>query len=268
MQISALITSLALAFEPAVLQIRALGFTYVDVVGLTQRSPSHFEALADSGLLVSCVALGRGLPEGVTLDAPDLGTRRRAVAEVQKQIADAARLGATHGYLVPGHDTSHSSLLYFGDACAVLADSAAARMMRLCVEHVPGRALPTVTAALQWLEQVDHENLALLLDVGHCLISEEDPARAVVQAGDRLGYVHLDDNDSVSDLHWPLLTGRLTAEMLEAVLTLLTMDDYNGGLALELNPRNADPVRALAEGRATVTKHVSEPGDSRDAPGK
>jgi len=252
MQLAATLTSLPLAFDEAVLQIRALGFTHVDLIGLIERPASHLEALADSGLLVACAAVGRGLPDGLALDAADVAIRRQAVAHVERQIADAARLGASRCYVVPGHDASRAGLLHFADACAVLADFAAARMMRLCVEHVPGRALPTVAAALQWLDQVDHNHLDLLLDVGHCLISDEDPAHAVLHAGRRLGYVHLDDNDSVSDLHWPLLTGRLTAEMLEAVLTVLDTDEYEGGVALELNPNNADPVRALAEGRALI----------------
>src|SRR5262249_24933547 len=151
-----------------------------------------------SGLLVSCAAVGRGLPEGVTLDAADVEVRRRAVAHVQEQIADAARLGATHCYLVPGHDASPAGLRQFADACATLADFAAGRMLRLCVEHVPGRALPSVAVTLEWLRRLNHDNLFLLLDVGHCLISEEDPSQAVVQAGDLLGYVHLDDNDSAN----------------------------------------------------------------------
>src|SRR5205085_11660752 len=133
----------------------------------------------------------------------------------------------------------------FAEACCLLADHADDRMMQLCVEHVPGRALPTVTAALAWLERVGHDNLRLLLDIGHCLITDEDPSQAVVQAGKRLGYVHLDDNDSVEDLHWPLLTGRLTADMLEAVLTVLRLGGYPGGVALELNANNPDPVGAL-----------------------
>jgi sugar phosphate isomerase/epimerase len=98
--------------------------------------------------------------------------------------------------------------------------------------------------------------LRLLLDLGHCLISEEDPVQAVVAAGELLGYVHLDDNDSVSDLHWPLLTGRLTPEMLEALLTVLEIGDFDGGIALELNPQNADPVQALARGKALVSSHL------------
>ena len=252
MQLAALATSLPLDFVPAIEQIRALGFTHVDVVGLGERRAEHLDSLADSGLIVACVAVGRGLPEGITLDAADVAVRRQAVTHVERQITDAARLGATRCYLVPGHDASRAGLMHFADACAVLADFAAARMLRLCVEHVPGRALATVATTLAWLRQVQHDALDLLLDVGHCLISDEDPVQAVMMAGDKLGYVHLDDNDSVSDLHWPLLTGRLTAEMLDALLNVLDTDDYEGGVALELNPANADPVRALADGKALI----------------
>ena len=50
-----------------------------------------------------------------------------------------------------------------------------------------------------------------------------------MQAGPRLGYVHFDDNDGVGDLHWPLLTGRLTGDMLEAMLAVLDLGNYAAG---------------------------------------
>jgi sugar phosphate isomerase/epimerase len=252
MYLSAMLTSLPLEFEPALRQARALGFAYADVVALAERPSAHLEALADSGLLVWCAAVGRDLPPGQTLDAADLGLRRAALEGMKRQVADAARLGAAVCYVVPGQDASPAGLERFTEACGLLADHAAERMMHLCVEHVPGRALPTAAATLQWLERADHDNLKLLLDVGHCLISDEDPTAAVVAAGRRLGYVHLDDNDSVSDLHWPLLTGRLTSDMLEAFLTALLLGGYPGCLALELSPDNPDPVRALREGKEIV----------------
>jgi sugar phosphate isomerase/epimerase len=255
MFLSAMLTSLPLDFEPALVQVAALGFTHVDLVGLVDRPPQHRDALADSGLLVGCVAVGRGLPGQSTLDAADNGWRREAIAHVQRQLIDAAQLGAACCYLVPGHETHPTGLGRFADACAALADFAAARQMRLCVEHLPGRALPTVAATLEWLHRAQHDNLQLLLDIGHCLITEEDPTQAVLQAGARLGYVHLDDNDSAEDLHWPLLTGRLTADMLEAFLTVLQLGNYDRGMALELNPTNHDPVAALRDGKRLVMGH-------------
>jgi hydroxypyruvate isomerase len=258
MYLSAMLTSLPLEFEAALRQVRDLGFTHADAVALGDRPHDHLEALADSGLLVGCAAVGRGLPAGHTLDAEDVGVRRAALDEMRRQVADAARLGAAACYVVPGTDGSPAGLERFGEACWLLAGHAAERMLPLCVEHVPGRALPTVKATLAWLERMGEDNLKLLLDVGHCLISDEDPTEAVVAAGPRLEYVHLDDNDSVDDLHWPLLTGRLTPDMLEAFLTTLRLGGYPGGLALELNPANPDPVRALREGRGIVRQLAPE----------
>ncbi len=247
--IAAMLTSLPLDFESAARQAAALGFQHVDVVALAERPDAHREALADADLLVSCAAAGRGLPEGHTLDAAPLERRRAAVEEVRRQISDAAQLGATGCYLVPGLDGSAEALRRFADSCARLADHSAGRMMRLCVEHVPGRALPTAAATLAWLEEVRHENLSLLLDTGHCLMSGEDAADVVRRAGERLGYVHCDDNDGAGDLHWPLLTGRLTREGLRALGAALRAVGYCGPLSLELNPANADPVAALREGK-------------------
>jgi sugar phosphate isomerase/epimerase len=247
-----LLTSLPLDFEPALREAASLGFRHVDLVALGERPQAHYAALADSGLLVPCAALGKGLPEGQTLDAAAVASRRLALDEVKRQVADAAHLGATHAYLVPGTDESDEGLARFTEVCTLLADYAAERRIRLCVEHVPGRALPTVAAVLAWLERVGHENLYLLLDVGHCLLSDEDAVAAVRRAGPRLGYVHFDDNDAISDLHWPLLMGRLTRDRVKAVLGALEQSGYEGSLALELNPQNPDPVEALRQGRALL----------------
>lgn len=165
--------------------------------------------------------------------------------------------GATHAYLVPGLDASPAGLTRFAEACSLLADYAQQRMVRLCVEHVPGRALPTVAATRTWLEEIGHENLHLLVDLGHCLISREDPATVVQQAGPQLGFVHLDDNDGEQDCHWPLLTGKLTEDVLTGFLKALVASSYDGALTLELNPANADPVGALRQGKALIEKAVT-----------
>jgi sugar phosphate isomerase/epimerase len=252
--LSAFLTSLPPDFPQALLQAQVLGFTHVDVVALVERPPEHLEALADSGLIVSCASLGRDLPEGHSLAAPDVEVRRRTLQLLQAQVADAARLGAVCAYLVPGPDEGDLARTAFGEGCCLLADYAAARQVRLCVEHTPGRMLPTATEMLDWLTGIDHPNLGLLLDVGHCLLTREDPVGIIRRAGPRLGYVHLDDNDGVGDLHWPLLTGRLTEEQLRGVAEALREIGYQGGMALELSPRTADPIAALREGKGIVER--------------
>jgi sugar phosphate isomerase/epimerase len=249
-----MLTSLPLEFEAAVRRAAALGFRHVDVVALADRPAAHLDALAESGPVVSCAAVGRGLPAGQSLDATAVEDRRAALEEMKRHVADVARLGATRCYVVPGTDGSSEALARFAEGCVLLADYAGRRMVRLCVEHTPGRALPSVAATLTWLEGVGHEDLALLLDVGHCLLSREDPQAAVVQAGPRLGYVHFDDNDGAGDLHLPLLAGQLTEEALGTLLGTLRLGPYQGPVALELNPQNADPEAALARGKALVER--------------
>ncbi|HLJ94889.1 MAG TPA: TIM barrel protein [Gemmataceae bacterium] len=229
-----------------------LGFSHVDLVALVERPPAHLEALAASGLIVSCGAIGRQLPEDTTLDAAAVPLRRAALEQVERQILDIARLGGTCAYVVPGKDTTFPALARFSEACALLADYAAGCGVRLCIEHSPRTALPTAAATLGLLERIGHANLGLLLDLGHCLLSREDPAGVVSAAGRRVFYVHLDDNDGVSDLHWPLLTGRLSEEMLRGMLAALSEQKYAGGLALELRAENAEPAEALRRGRELV----------------
>jgi D-psicose/D-tagatose/L-ribulose 3-epimerase len=255
--LSAFATSLPGEVASVLPTLAALGFTHVDLVAAIDRPTAHLEALADSGLLVSCVALGRDLPPGHALDAVEVGVRRDTFALLQRQVADAARLGATTAYLVPGVNADETALNYFAEGCVLLADYAAARGVRLCVEHVPGRALPTAARTLDWLEQIGHTSLALLLDVGHCLLSDEDADAVARRAGQRLGYIHLDDNDGVGDLHWPLFAGRLTEPQLADSIRALRAIGYRGALSLELNPMNAGPVEALRDGKAIVERLIA-----------
>ncbi len=255
--LTAFLTSLPLDFADAVRQIADLGFTHVDVVAEMPRPMAHLEALADSGVVVSCAALGRGLPDGHTFEADARKVRRITVDLVQRQIADAARLGATAAYLVPGTNVDAHNLAYFAKVCGLLADFAAERMVRLCVEHVPGRSLPTAAATLAFLDRIGHPNLYLLLDVGHCLISGEAIAEVVHRSGPRLGYVHLDDNDGVGDLHWPLLTGRLTERHLHDLFAALRAVKYDGALSLELKPGGGDAAAALRASKGIVERVVA-----------
>jgi sugar phosphate isomerase/epimerase len=250
--LAAFLTSLPLDFTDACRAAADLGFTHADIVAVADRPAAHREALADTGLLVQCAALGRDLPQGQSLDATDVAARRAALELVKRQVADAARLGASSAYIVPGGDDGAPALARFAEACTLLADYAGARMVRLCVEHIPDRALPSAAATLDWLGALAHPNLFLLLDAGHCLISGEDAAAVVRRAGPRLGYVHLDDNDGQGDVHWPLLTGRLTRDGLVTLLAALREVEYRGGVALELNAAHGDAVRGLRESKEIV----------------
>jgi sugar phosphate isomerase/epimerase len=256
MNVSVLLTSFPGDFADAVRQAAQLGFAHVDVVARTARPPQDLDVLADTGLFVACASLGRGLPESNSLDSSSDELRREALAVVEDQMADAARLGARHAYLVPPADMGATGLARFAGSCRRLADFAAGRRVRLCLEPIPGRALPCVTSALDWLTSIGHPNLRLLLDIGHCTLSREDPVAAVAKAGALLDFVHCNDNDGTSDLHWPLLTGRITRDELKTLIAALHKNGYNGFLTLELNPQTPEVSEALRSNRLLLDELV------------
>ncbi len=247
-----MLSSLPLDFEQGLEQLAGLGFSNVDVIAETERPLAHLEALASSNLVVTCVAIGRGFPEGISLDADDVSVRREAVDLCQRHLNDAALLGATHCYIVPGEDASPAGLAQYADACHSLASYAQGRRLQLCVEHFPGKSLPSVTATLDWLDRYHLTDVKLLLDVGHCLISQESPTKAIARSAQRLGYVHFDDNDGVGDLHWPLCTGRLHPRDIAKIIQALRTIGYDSAVSLELHPENDDPVGALRSGKALL----------------
>jgi len=56
----------------------------------------------------------------------------------------------------------------------------------------------------------------------------------------------------MGDLHWPLLTGKLTEASICRILAALSAACYRGALALELSPRNPDPIAALRDGMSLL----------------
>jgi sugar phosphate isomerase/epimerase len=256
MELSVLSTSLPLPLADALRAIVGLRFNCVDLVARQERPAVESEALAESGLRVRCVALGRDLQGGARLDDSDVDGRRRAVEQVQAQLRDAALLGAEFAYLVPCPRAE--GLAAFADACTALSAAARRLMLWLCIEPLPGSALSSAAATLEWLRAAELEQARLLLDVGHCLISGEDPAHVAHTAGARLGYVHFDDNDGQGDLHWPLLTGRLSAAVLRELFATLRAMDFQGGLALELSSKLPEPLANLAASKSVLEEVMNE----------
>jgi sugar phosphate isomerase/epimerase len=189
------LAELPLPLGPALRLAAQRGFTHVVLRACADRLPEDLEALADSGLLVAGAWLGGGLPEGCSLDAADRAPRRQALDLLKRQAADAARLGATFVLLGPGADASPAGLACFAEAIHLLGEYAAARMLRLCLGHAGGTALPTARDCLTLLEGT--RSVSLLLDVAECRRTGEDPLVLLRQAPDRIGCVVLPEPDGL-----------------------------------------------------------------------
>jgi len=230
-------------------QVRDLGFDWIDIQpGQLQTLESQLLA-QELGLRIACVGATFGLPAGAALDHPQRAPRQSAIAHCQRAIEIAARGGAEVVYVVPGAAAGLAALERYAAALVRLAEAAQAQGLKLALEHFPGRALASAGETLEFIRQVGHDNLYLLYDSGHIQISGEDPPAVIHNAGDRLAYVHFDDNDGLRDLHWPLLQGVMDEAALFATLKALQAIGYDGALSLELSPSLPQPAAALRDSR-------------------
>jgi sugar phosphate isomerase/epimerase len=194
--LAARLADVPLSFGAALRLAADRGFRHVDLPARADRPAEDLEALADAGVLV--LAAGLEQPR----DAADLEARRATLKQLQEQVADAARLGARCAYLRGWTDA---------EGCALLADYAGRRMVRLAVAGAADR--------LAWLEEVGHANFGLLLDEEACVRAGVDALALVRRAGRRLFHLHLSGD---------------VARKVEGLRSALGEVGYQGGLAVAM----------------------------------
>ena len=250
----------------ALTAIAQAGLRHIDHRPFDFRSAESRRLISDLELTPACMATGFGMPKGAAFDAADAGARDAAIEHTRHALEYAHKTGIQRAYLLPGEVSDAESLRRYGESVTGLAGVAAGYGIKLCIEHFPGKALATVRDTLDYIARLGHDNLYLLFDIGHAQISKEDPAEAVEQADDRLGYFHLDDNDGVSDLHWALCDGVLTEDVLKNTLATLHDIGYDGPVSLEMNPGLPDPLAAIEDGYKFVRslyQSTTDPSSAR-----
>jgi len=257
MYISCCTWALSGSEDQVLLRLAEAGFRYIDFRPFDFRSDAAQGRMRALKLTPSCMATAFGMLEEAALDSSSPGGAA-ARAHICDALDYAERMGVERAYMLPGTDAGADALHRYAESARILAGHAEQRGIRLCIEHFPGKALPTIADTLRFIDDTGHPNLHLLLDTGHAQISREDPVEAIRKAGDRLGYVHLDDNDGVGDLHWALCDGVLTVTALTDVLKALHDSPYDGPVSLEIHPTLPDPLDALVRSLDTVCQALDE----------
>ena len=239
--------------ETSLLSMMAeLGFKSVDIQPYMQKSEASTSALKDHGLNIACMSLSFCAPDGATLHSRGSKVVESMMNHFKAGIDHTAQLGIDCAYVVPGKVDESITLQDVAPYYAELASHGEAKGVKIGIEHFPDTALPTIEATLDFIQQIGHSNLYLLFDIGHAQISKEDPAQWLPRAGDRLLYVHLDDNDGIGDLHLPLTEGIQTRNDLKSLFKVLSEMHYSGTISLELHPKLPDPFRSLKESKRIV----------------
>ena len=245
MALAACIWALTCEEEMALDQVAEAGFSHIDVRPSWLQTGDLQKRAQDLGLTISCMAASADMPEGASLTGEGAKAGRE---HVFKALEHGASLGAKVAYLVPeGNDLDR-----YAEPLPLLADKAHELGMKLCVEHFPGTILPTVPFTLDYLAKIAHPNLYLVFDIGHAQMAKENPAGMIALAGERLGYVHLDDNDGVNDLHLGLYDGVMVESDLMAMFGALDDLGYESNVSLELKSNIPDPLDALKRSREIV----------------
>jgi hypothetical protein len=124
----------------ALAQVVMRGGSAVALEAMIDRPSAHLDALAEAGVLVRCARLSGNLAD-VSVDV-----RRAQLRQLERQMADAALLGATSVWL-PVIEADEQARQLVREGMTLLAGYAAARMVRLL--------------GPPWLEQ---EEVGLFLD--------------------------------------------------------------------------------------------------------
>ena len=237
-------------------RLRGLGFDMVDLRTDCWDGISLAD-LQDASLTVPCVGITPApLPDGLTLDSLATPDAETALPCLFDCLERTAALGVRTAYMVTPPSRVGAEQTYIA-SMSRLGDEAVRLGVKLCVEPSPGFALGDYTETMRMLHAANSDGLYALLDLGHLLLTGEDPADTIRMLGDRLGYVHVDDNDGRSDVHYGLLEGVLSEHALHEFLDALAISAYDGPLAIEIKSDIPSPLASLVNSRTAIANWTS-----------
>ena len=254
MKLSCCIWALSEPEEVAHQQLKDLGFTAFDIRPSLLRSNEADASRKSLGFDLCCIALTHERPEGAKIDTDDADSVKLALNHVKDGLDHAARRGLQWSYVVPEAPVDNRTPERYAEHYASIAEHGKSLGIKVCIEHFPGTAFPTVASTLDFIASTGHDNLYLLFDIGHAQMANEDPRAELTAAGNRLGYVHLDDNDGVGDLHLGLTDGVQTEDALASLFRVLADVGYDGPVSLEMKDDLPDPLDAIDRSQKIVRR--------------
>jgi ribokinase len=191
------------------------------------------------------------------MNNPDYELRQEAI-ELTKHAAQMARdLGAKEvviwsaydGYDYPfqvDYDEKWDELV---GACRECCD--AYPDIRFSVEYKPTDentrffTIPSTGAALLMVNEVDRQNFGLTLDVGHMLMSGENPGQSIAMVGraGKLFGVQLNDGFTRLAAEDGLMFGSVHPSMALEIMYQLRRTKFDGHFYFDTFPQRSDPVR-------------------------
>jgi len=191
------------------------------------------------------------------LTHPQENLRRKAIELTKEGARWAQNLGASELVVwsaFDGYDYHHQVdyvavwkrlVDAFREICDDFPDLRVSLEWKGTDENTRMFAVPSTGAALLLATQVDRPNFGLTLDIGHMLMSGENPAQSVALVGsaNKLFGVQLNDGHAKLGAEDGLMFGSIHSSMALEFIYWLQRVQYDGHIYFDTFPRNEDPVR-------------------------
>ena len=238
-------------------QATVQGLTCVDF-----NYPQHFHdwtveeakaCLEEHGLVAGAVCLR--YPSKFARGAMNHPSLRREAIDLTLQAAGAARVlgcsevvvwsaydGYDYPFQVNYRDKWNELVDAFRECCDAYPD------LKFSVEYKPTDentrffTIPSTGAALLMVQDVDRPNFGLTLDVGHMLMSGENPGQSIAMARDKLFGIQLNDGYTRLAAEDGLMFGSVHPGMALEIMYQLRQVGFAGHIYFDTFPQRSDPV--------------------------
>jgi sugar/nucleoside kinase (ribokinase family)/sugar phosphate isomerase/epimerase len=231
--------------------------------------PQHFHnfwttadakaALDDANLVAGAVCLryeavkfARG-----AMNHPDAERRREAIQLTKDAAQTALDLGcnevvvwsAFDGYDYPfqvDYDTKWEELVNaFQECCDAYPNVKFSLEYKPTDENTRFFTVPSTGAALLMVNEVNRPNFGLTLDVGHMLMSGENPGQSIAMVGraGKLFGIQLNDGYTRLAAEDGLMFGSVHPRMALEIMYQLQKTNFNGHVYFDTFPQRSDPIK-------------------------
>jgi len=252
--------------------VAELGFKGIELSGVrphinpedyTKDDLKRLRSLLDSeGLKVVGLHTDDGSPHTSTLVHENERARRWKINHLKTCAEVASQLGAglvttTAGYSWTIGTPKEKAWQWVKQGLQEASKSCADYGVVIALEPCPGTVVIDSRDGIKMLDDVSSDNVRLLLDTGHAMISFHNtwkesgphPVDAILESKKYLAYVHADDNNGMLDEHLVPGTGVID---FEDVVKALRQIGYEGYVSFELGTR--DPRRGFKDSK----KHLEQ----------
>jgi len=189
------------------------------------------------------------------MNHPDLEMRREAI-EITKQAAEAAMVlgckevvvwsafdGYDYPFQVDYQEKWDQIVEAFQECCDAYPDIKWSLEFKPTDENTRFFTVPSTGAAMLLVKQIDRPNMGLTLDMGHMLMSGENPGQSIAMVGEKLFGIQLNDGYTRLAAEDGMMFGSIHPSIALEAMYQLRQIDFKGHLYFDTFPQRTDPVK-------------------------